>query len=70
MTKKETNENVVKINLQQNGNLTKVILEGSIKDWVMIMTDVAENHPEFKKAVIISAQYFEYDFENDINYTK
>jgi hypothetical protein len=56
---------IVKIKLEQNNPIIKVELEGSIREWIMLLTDVAENSPQFKKAIILSAEYF--DIEKNLN---
>jgi hypothetical protein len=54
-----------KIYLQQKGNELKVELEGSIKDWFIVLERVSDRTPEFKKAIILCANFFE--FENNQN---
>lgn len=66
--KKEQQKNEVRkclIHLEQDGNQLKVSLEGSIKNWFILMQEVSMTTPEFKKAIELTAGFFE--FEKEIN---
>lgn len=64
MTKEEQTLNELKnakIHLENNGNDLKVCLEGSIQSWFILLERVADLTPEFKKAIILTAEFFEFE---------
>lgn len=64
MTKKEQTQNepnTAKILIQQHPERLQIELEGSIRDWFILLENVSDNVPEFKKAIILTAEFFEFE---------
>lgn len=51
----------VKIHLERIGNELEVNLEGSIEDWLTLLVNVSKELPHFKKAIELTAGFFEFD---------
>lgn len=60
--KQKQNElKTTKIHLEMSGNQLKVCLEGCIKDWFILLEKTADTSPEFKKAIQLTADFFEFE---------
>lgn len=61
---KEQTQNELKtslIHLKRNGNELEVHLEGSIEDWLILLSKVAITTPQFKRAIVLTAAFFEFE---------
>ncbi len=63
MEKEQTTNEFKKclIHLEQNGKNLNVELEGSIYDWFILLERVSDTTPQFKKAIILTAEFFEFE---------
>jgi len=69
MEKQQTTNELGKclIHLEQNGEDLKIVLEGSIRNWFILLERVSDTTPEFKKAIELTAGFFEFEKNKEQN---
>jgi len=66
MKKEQPEQKMVKIHIEECGEIQKLHLEGSIFDWLQLLTKASKTAPEFKKAVVLCADFFGYELEQKL----
>ena len=61
---KQSEPKTAKILIQQHEDKLEVSLEGSIMDWFILLEKASQDVPQLKKAIILTAEFYEFEKHN------